>query len=122
LKYVVDDTSTDGGRHSGRPNCTGSEYVTRDRRCAHLAPYVTPLARLPWECCRLGATGTPPLAHTGPHRRLPSGSGSRRHRPGNRRHYSGSRNHRHRASGSRGHRSHRLGVRCRALSGNCRRH
>jgi hypothetical protein len=42
---VVDDISTNVGRHSGRPNCSGSEDVTRDHRCAHLAPSMTPLAR-----------------------------------------------------------------------------
>jgi hypothetical protein len=45
LEDVVDDTSTNVGRHSDRPNCAGSEDVTRDHRCAHLAPSVTPLAR-----------------------------------------------------------------------------
>jgi hypothetical protein len=79
---VVDDTSIDVGRHSGRPNCAGSEDVTHDRRYSHLAPSVTPLeprascvvvatlprgaslARQPWKCRRLGAPGTPPLART----------------------------------------------------------
>jgi hypothetical protein len=41
----VNETSTNVGRHSGRPNCAGSKDVTRDHRCAHLAPFVTPLAR-----------------------------------------------------------------------------
>jgi hypothetical protein len=45
MKDVIDDTSTNVGRHSGHPNCAGSEDVTRDHRCAHLAPSVTSLAR-----------------------------------------------------------------------------
>jgi hypothetical protein len=53
--------------------------------------------------------------HKGPRCRSPSGSGSRRHRPGNRRHYSGSRNLRHRASRSWSC-GHWLGVHCRARS------
>jgi hypothetical protein len=63
-----------------------------------------------------GPRGCGRLSAQGPRRRLPSGSGSHRHRPGNRRHYSGSRNRRHRVSrsGSRGHRSHRAGVHRRA--------
>jgi hypothetical protein len=120
----------------GRPNCTGSEDVTRDQRCAHLAPSVTPLARtsrLMHRCryshvarCRLLA-GLGSAASSGPRgrRRLPaqepccpspSRSGSRHHRPGNRRHYSGSRNLRHRASRSWSC-GHRLGVHRRARSG-----
>jgi hypothetical protein len=43
LEDIVDDTSTDGGRHSCRLNCAGSEDVTHDRRCTHLAPSVTSL-------------------------------------------------------------------------------
>jgi hypothetical protein len=84
---VVDDISTDVCRHSGCPNCAGSEDVMRDRRCAHLAPSVmpleprascvavatrtsrAPLARRPWKCRCLGVPGTPPLART---RALPS--------------------------------------------------
>jgi hypothetical protein len=42
--------STNVGRHSGRPNCAGSEDVTRDHRCAHLTPSVTPLARTSHLC------------------------------------------------------------------------
>jgi hypothetical protein len=74
-----------GIKHNNKKeNCTGSEYVTRDHRCAHLAPSVTPLARTsrlmrrrrylhvngaslahrPWKCHILGASGTPPLART----------------------------------------------------------
>jgi hypothetical protein len=53
---VVDDTSTDGGRHSGRPNYAGSEDVMRDRRCVHLAPSVTPLE--PRASCGTVATRT----------------------------------------------------------------
>jgi hypothetical protein len=35
-----------GIKHNNRKeNCAGSEDVTRDHRCAHLAPSVTPLAR-----------------------------------------------------------------------------
>jgi hypothetical protein len=35
-----------GIKHNNRKeNCTGSEDITRDHRCAHLAPSVTPLAR-----------------------------------------------------------------------------
>jgi hypothetical protein len=118
----------------GRPNCPGSEDVTRDHRCVHLAPSVTPLARTSRlichhryshiEGCRLlaglgSATASGPrgrcrLLAQGPYCRSPSGSGSRRHRSGNRRH-SGSRNRRHRASRS-GSRGHRLGVHRRARS------
>jgi hypothetical protein len=79
MEDVVDDTRTDGGRHSARTNCVGSEDVTRDHRYAHLAPSVTPLephascgtvatvrrgeplARPHWECHRLGAPGRPRL-------------------------------------------------------------
>jgi hypothetical protein len=60
-----------------------------------------------------GRRRLPAQAHC---RRSPSGSGSRRRRPGNRRLYSGSKNRRHRTSrsGSRGHRSHWPGVHRRA--------
>jgi hypothetical protein len=35
-----------GIKHNNRKeNCAGSEDVTRDHRCAHLGPSVTPLAR-----------------------------------------------------------------------------
>jgi hypothetical protein len=69
-----------GIKHNNRKeNCSGSEDVTRDHRCAHLAPSVTSLARTsascvavatrtsslarrPWKCRLLGASGTPPLA------------------------------------------------------------
>jgi hypothetical protein len=44
-EHVVDDTSTNVGRHSGRPNCAGMEDVTREHRCAHLVPSMTPLAQ-----------------------------------------------------------------------------
>jgi hypothetical protein len=61
-----------GIKHNNRKeNCTGSEDVTRDHRCAHLAPSVTSLtrrwaslARRPWKCRLLRASGTPPLART----------------------------------------------------------
>jgi hypothetical protein len=115
-----DDTSTNVGRHSGRPNCAGSEDVTRDHRCTHLAPSVTPLARTSRLMRRrryshvdgrrllagLGSAasseprGRRRLPAQGSRCRSPSGSGSRCHRPGNRRQYSGSRNLHHRASRS----------------------
>jgi hypothetical protein len=38
LEDVVDDTSIDGSRHSGRPNCVGSEDVTREARPSLHAP------------------------------------------------------------------------------------
>jgi hypothetical protein len=98
----------------------------RDAARSNIAPHASPsllarrrasLARRPWKCRLLGTSGTPPLARTrGPRCRSPSGSESRRHRPGNRRHYSGSRNLRHRASRSWSC-SHRLGVHRRARSG-----
>jgi hypothetical protein len=53
---VVDDTSTDVGRHSGRPNCARPEDVMRDRRCTHLTPSVTPLE--PHASCVAIATRT----------------------------------------------------------------
>jgi hypothetical protein len=43
-------------RHLGRPNCAGLEDVMRDRRCAHLAPPVTPLE--PHASCFTVATRT----------------------------------------------------------------
>jgi hypothetical protein len=109
--------------------------VTRDHRCAHLGPSVTPLARRSRimrrrryshvDGCRLlaglgsaacsGPRGRRRLPAQGPRCRSPSGSGSRRHRPGNRRHYSGSSNLRHRASRSWSC-GHRLGVHRRARS------
>jgi hypothetical protein len=91
LEDVVEDTRTNGDHHSGRPNCAGSEDVTRDRRCTHLEPFVmplepptscgtvtthmsgAPLARLPWECRCLSPA-------SGPRCRSPSRSESRRHR------------------------------------------
>jgi hypothetical protein len=91
----------DGGRHSGRPNCVGSDDVTRDHCCMHLAPSMTPLEPrascgtvasrtlggaacspalgVPPPLTRLGAPGTPQLARTWPRRRLPSESRSRHH-------------------------------------------
>jgi hypothetical protein len=126
-----------GIKHNNlKENCAGSEDVTRDHRCAHLAPSVTPLARTSRLMCRrryshvdgrrlLAGLGS--VASSGPrgcrrlpaqgHRcRSPSGSGSRRHRPGNRRHYSRSSNLRHRASRSWSC-GHRLGVHRGAHSG-----
>jgi hypothetical protein len=97
----------------------------RDAAHSNLAPHASPsllarrralLARRPWKCRLLGASGTPPLARTRARCRSPSGSGSRRHRPGNRRHYSGSRNLRHRASRSWSC-GHWLGVHRHARSG-----
>jgi hypothetical protein len=119
-----------GIKHNNRKeNCAGSEDVTRDHRCVHLAPSVTPLARTSPLIHRrryshvdgrhlLAGLGS--AASSGPRRRrrLPaqgprcrsfSGSGSRRH-------YSGSRNLRHRTSRSWSY-GHRLGVRRRARSG-----
>jgi hypothetical protein len=107
-----------------------------DHRCAHLAPSVMPLARtsrlmrrrryLHVDGRRLlaglgsavssGPRGRRRLPAQGHCCRSPSGSRSRRHRPGNRRHYFGSRNLRHRASRSWSC-GHRLGVHRRACSG-----
>jgi hypothetical protein len=53
---VVDDTSTDVGHHSDRANCAGSEDVTLDRRCAHLAHSATLLE--PLASCVAVATRT----------------------------------------------------------------
>jgi hypothetical protein len=36
----------------------------------------SPFARPPWECCRLEASGSPPLARTGARRRSPSRAGA----------------------------------------------
>jgi hypothetical protein len=114
--------------HSGSPNCARSEDVTRDHRCAHLVPSVTPLARTSclMRCCRYshvegrrllaglgsatasGPRGRRRLPAQGPRCRSPSGSGSCRH-------YSGSRNCCHRVSRSGSH-GHRLGVHHRARS------
>jgi hypothetical protein len=126
-----------GIKHNNRKeNCAGSEDVTRDHRCAHLGPSVTPLARTPRLMCRRryshvderrllaglgsvvssGPRGCRRLPAQGPYCRSASGSGSRRYRPGNRRHYFGSRNLRHRASRSWSC-GHRLGVHRRARSG-----
>jgi hypothetical protein len=123
-------------KHNNRKeNCAGSEDVTRDHRCAHLVPSLTPLARTSRLMSRrryshvdgrrllagLGSAassrprGRRRLPAQGHHCRSPSGSGSRRHRPGNRRHYSGSRNLRHRVSTSWSC-GHRLGVHRRACS------
>jgi hypothetical protein len=85
-----------------RPNCVGSENVTRDRRYAHLVSSMTPLeprasccviatctlgaplARPSWKCHRLspasGPRGCRRFPAQGPRRRSPSGSGSHRHR------------------------------------------
>jgi hypothetical protein len=122
-------------KHNNRKqNCAGSEDVTRDHRCAHLGPSVTPLAR---RSCLMrrsryshgrrllvglgsvassGPWGRRRLPAQGPRCRSPSGSRSRRHRPGNCPHYSGSRNLRHRASRSWSC-GHRLGVHHHARSG-----
>jgi hypothetical protein len=136
LEDVIDDTSTNVGRHSGRPNCAKSEDVTRDHRCAHLVPSVTPLARTSrlmrrrryshvngrrllaglGSVASSGPLGRRCLPAQGPRCRSPSGSGSHRHRPRNRRHYSGSRNLRHRASRS-WSRGHQLGVHHHTCSG-----
>jgi hypothetical protein len=99
---AIEDKRTDGGCHSGRPNCTGSEDVTRDRRYVHLMPSVTTLeprassdavatrtsrgaicsptlgVSPPLAC--LEAPWSSSLARIGARRRSPSGSGSRRHR------------------------------------------
>jgi hypothetical protein len=125
-----------GIKHNNRKqNCAGSEDVTRDHRCAHLGPSVTPLARRSCLMRRrryshvdgsrllaglgsassLGPWGRRRLPAQGPRCRSPSGSGSRHHRPGNRPHYFGSRNLRHRASRSWSY-GHRLGVHRRACS------
>jgi hypothetical protein len=103
-----------GIKHNNRKeNCAGSEDVTRDHRCAHLGPFVTPLARISClmrrrryshvdghrllaglgSAASSGPRGRRRLPAQGPRCRSPSGSGSRRH-------YSGSRNLRHRASRS----------------------
>jgi hypothetical protein len=126
-----------GIKHNNRKeNYAESEDVTRDHRCAHLGPFVTPLARTSRLMRRrryshvdgrrllagLGSAassrprGRRHLPAQGPRCRSSSGSGSRRHRPGNRRHYSGSRNLRHRASRSWSC-GHRLGVHHHARSG-----
>jgi hypothetical protein len=115
-----------GIKHNNRKeNCAGSEDVTRDHRCAYLGPSVTPLVRTSrlmrrrgrfGSAASLGPRGRRRLPAQGPRCRSPSGSGSRRHRPGNRRHYSASRNLRHRASRSWSC-GHRLGVHRRARSG-----
>jgi hypothetical protein len=106
-----------------RPNYARSEDVTRDRRCVHLAPSVTPLeprascdsitthtlgvplARPPGLCRRLGALGTPPLACIGAWVTHPLDQKPPPpcHRPGNCHHYSRSRNRRHHAPGSGSH-------------------
>ena len=123
-------------RNNQKENCARSEDATRDHRCAHLRPSVMPLARTSRlmrrrryshvNGCHLlaglgSAASSEPrgrrrLPAQGPRCRSPSGSGSRRHRPGNRRHYSGSRNLRHRASSSWSC-GHRLRVHRRARSG-----
>jgi hypothetical protein len=126
-----------GIKHNNRKeNCAGSEDVTRDHRCTYLGPSVAPLARTSRLMCRhryshvdgrrllaglgsaasSGPRGRRRLPAQGTRCRSPSGSGSRRHRPGNHRHYSGTRNLRHRASRSWSC-GHRLGVYRRARSG-----
>jgi hypothetical protein len=126
-----------GIKHNNRKeNCAGSEDVMHDHRCAHLGPSVTPLARtsrlmrrrcyshVDWRrllaglrsAASSGPRGRRRLPAQGPRCRSPSGSGSRRHRPGIRRHYSGSRNLHHRASRSWSC-GHRMGVHRRARSG-----
>jgi hypothetical protein len=126
-----------GIKHNNRKkNCAGSEDVTRDHRCAHFGPSVTPLARTSrlmrrrryshvdgrrllaglGSAASLGPRGRRRLPAQGPRCRSSSGSGSHRHRPGNRRHYSRSRNLHHHASRSWSC-GHRLGVHCRARSG-----
>jgi hypothetical protein len=98
-----------GIKHNNRKeNCAGSEDVTCDHRCAHLAPSVTSLARTSRLMCRRryshvdgrrllaglgsaassGLRGCRRLPAQGPRCRSPSGSG-------NRRNYSRSRNLRH---------------------------
>jgi hypothetical protein len=126
-----------GIKHNNRKeNCAELEDVTRNYRCAHLAPSVTSLARTSRLMHRRryshvdgrrllaslgsaafsGPRGRRRLPAQGQRCRSPSGSGSHRHRPGNRRHYSRSRNLRHRASMSWSC-GHRLGVHRRARSG-----
>jgi hypothetical protein len=126
-----------GIKHNNRKeNCAGSEDVTRDHRCAHLGPSVTSLARTSrlmrrrryshvdgrrllaglGSAASSGPRGRRRLPAQRPCCRSPSGSGSRRHRPGKRRHYSGSRNLRHRASRSWSC-GRRLGVHRRARYG-----
>jgi hypothetical protein len=126
-----------GIKHNNRKeNCGGSEDVTRDHCYAHLGPSMTPLTRTSrlmrrrryshvdgrrllaglGSAASSGPRGRRHLPAQGSRCRSPSGSGSRRHRPGNRRHYSGSRNLRHRASRSWSC-GHRLGVHRRARSG-----
>jgi hypothetical protein len=121
-------------KHNNRKeNCAGSEYVTRDHRCAHLGPSVTPLARTSrlmrrrryshvdgrrllaglGSATSLGPRGRRRLPAQEPRCRSPCGSGSRRHRPGNCRHYSGSRTCASRSWSC----GHRLGVHHRARSG-----
>jgi hypothetical protein len=119
-----------GIKHNNRKeNCAGSEDVTLDHRCAHLRPSVTPLARTSClmrrrryshvdgrhllaglgSAASSGPRGRRRLPAQGPRCRSPSGSGSRRHRPGNRRHYSKLRNLCNRTSRSWSC-DHRLGV------------
>jgi hypothetical protein len=121
-----------GIKHNNqKENCAGSEDVTRDHRCAHLAPSVTSLARTSrlmhhrryshvdgrrllvglGSAASSGLRGRRRLPAQGPRYRSPSGSG-------NRHHYSGSRNLRHRASRkwSCGHRPGNCRHRTRALS------
>jgi hypothetical protein len=126
-----------GIKHNNRKEkYTGSEDVTRDHRCAHLARSVTSLARTSrlmrrrrysyvdgrrllaglGSAASSGPRGRCCLPAQGHHCRSLSGSGSRRHRPGNRRHYSGSRNLHHRALRSWSC-DHRLGIHRHACSG-----
>jgi hypothetical protein len=125
-----------GIKHNNRKeNYAGSEDVTRNHCCAHLGPFVTPLARRSrlmrrrryshvdgrrllaglGSAASSGPRGRRRLPAQGRRCRSPSGSGSRRHRPGNRHHYSRSRNLCHHASRlwSCGH---RLGVHRRTRS------
>jgi hypothetical protein len=91
-----------------KENCAELENVTRDHCCAHLGPYVTPLARTSrlirhrryshvdgrrllaglGSAASSGPQGRRRLPAQGLRYRSPSGSESHRHRSGNRRHYS----------------------------------
>jgi hypothetical protein len=59
----------------GRPNCAGSEDVTRDNRCMHLAPSVTPLE--PRASCVAVATRTSRGVACSPALEVPSPQGPR---------------------------------------------
>ena len=118
----------------------------RDVARSNIAPHASPsllarrrasLARRPWKCRLLGASGTPPLACTRASLRIEEPppprvevmelrppAGNRRHRTRTlpslalwirrRRRQPGNRRHRMSRSGSRGHRSHRPRVHRRA--------